>query len=193
MISKSKWASWPDLLTGISKVIGLVWYWFVVPFRRYSRSVVHSYCLSELNDTRIKRLDERRPEWSTERQGWILHPYGYHAHMIGHTGFVKKRKVSKLKFWLVVFLLWGWIDDDSVCDTFDDGHNRRYINGDLKRHPMAIIFRPDLIVANESQFYGNAFDLGDFRSENPQFFAASSLIWNTRNTAYNFNYLLRDV
>ena len=178
-----------DLLLGMSKLIGLVWYWFVVPFRAYSRSVVHSYALSDLNDTRIKRLDERNPQWSPERQGWILHD----VHNVGRDGFVLKRHVSKWHFWLVVYLLWGWVDDDSNMDTFDAGHNSRYIDGDLKWHPMSLLFRFELAEANRTATYGNSFDLGDLRAETPNFSIPSALIWNTRNTAYNFQYLLLDV
>jgi len=176
-----------------AKVFGLVWYWFVVPFRAYSRSVVHSYALDPSNDVRIKRLDERNPEWSELLKGWYLTPLPQHDVKIVHRGFVKYRKVSKLHFWLVVFLLWGWVDDDSNHDTFDTGHNDRYLSGDLKWHPMTLLFRFELEEANRKATYGNAFDIGDYRADYPNFSIPAALIWNTRNTAYNFNYLLLNI
>lgn len=172
------------IFKGVTKIIGLFWYWFAVWFRAYSRSVVYNYVLE--NGIDLKRVYERKPK--DVGHGWILRD----IHAVGRNGFVARRKkpVTKLHFWLVVFLLWGWVDDDSNQDTFDKGHNQRYISGDLKNTITGRMFGDLLYQANVDSTYGNTFDLGDLRAQSPNFSFPAALIWNTRNTAYNFNYLL---
>ena len=179
------------LFTLFRKVFGLFWFWVVFPFRGYARSVVQNYALSTSNNVRIKRLDERTPEPHTRTflgehtKWWVL----VDVHNVGRDGRVKYRKVSAIKFWLVVFLIWGWLDDDSNHDTYDAGHCKRYTEGDLQNSIMARLFRKQLLKAIEDATYGNAFDLGDLRAETPNFNFIAVLIWNGRNTAYNFYYL----
>jgi len=170
----------------VRKLLGLVVYWFVVPFRGYARSIVHSYCLQSDNYTRIKRLDERFPQYRGHLGGWILND----VHEVGHNGFVKNLNVSKIHFWLVVFLLWGWVDDDSNEDTYSEGHCLRYTDGDLRHSIMGTLFRKQLLRAVIDGTYGNSFDLGNYRAKDPKFNFIAALIWNTRNSAYNFQYLL---
>lgn len=170
------------LFTIFRKVFGLFWYWFVFPFRAYARSVVQNYALQQ-KYVPIRRLRERFP--IIIDNGWMLRD----VHNVGSNGYVSYRKVSKLEFWLVVFLLWGWLDDDSNEDTYDAGHCKRYTEGDLKNTIMGKLFRKQLLKAIEDGVYGNTFDLGDLRAETPNFNFIAVLIWNTRNTAYNFWYL----
>ncbi|MCK5023726.1 MAG: hypothetical protein KAS04_06120 [Candidatus Aenigmarchaeota archaeon] len=183
------------LFTIFRKTFGLVWYWFVFPFRRYARSVVQNYALAWDTKTRIKRLDKRKPKWSPTLYGYILRD----VHSVGRNGLVKHRYVSKLEFWLVVFLIWGWLDDDSNHDTYDAGHLDRYLDhdklnegnifGQWWRKSYGFVFGYWLRKAVKDATYGNTFDLGDLRAETPNFSFPAVLIWNTRNTAYNFWYL----
>ena len=176
--------------TVLRKFLGLFVYWLVVPFRAYARSVVHNYALDKSNPVYIRRLNERKPEWIAQRNGWVLHD----VHYVGYDGFVKHRKVSAIEFWLVVFLLWGWVDDDSNEDTYSAGHCSRYtevghVNGDLTKSIMGRLFKKQFVKAIDESTYGNSFDLGDMRAEQPCFNFIAALVWNTRNTAYNFYYL----
>jgi hypothetical protein len=152
------------LFTLFRKVFGLVWYWFVVWFRGYARNTVYNYILQ--NGIKLKRLEERNPK-----------------------PFIKYRKVSKLEYYLVVFLIWGWVDDDSNCDTFSYGHNLTYITG--KRY-IPEIFRRMLKRANfKANKMNSYFDVGD--NIEPSFDILSCIIWNGRNTAYNFSYLFEQI
>jgi len=161
------------LFTIFRKVFGLVWYWFIVPFRAYARKVVYNYVLE--NGINLKRLMERNP---------IEYEYFYYL----DNGFINKRKVSKIEYYFVVFFIYGWLDDDSSCDTFCDGHNQTYINGERY---IPEIFRQMLLKANIKSNIGKSFDLGTITK--PSFDFLSCLIWNGRNTAYNFSYLFEQI
>ena len=172
------------LFTLFRKIFGLVWYWAVVPFRKYARSVVQNYALQ--GNISLKRLAERHPVKIPMLEAWELQD----VHNVGRKGIVHKRKVSAIEFWIVVFLLWGWVDDDTNNDTFDAGHLNRYLTGDLEGSIMTKLFRKQMQKAVDTATYGNTFDLGDLRADTPNFAFIPALIWNTRNTGYNFQYLL---
>jgi hypothetical protein len=169
------------LLTPIRKIAGVFWYWVVVWFRAYARNYVYNYVLQ--NNIDMCRLSERYPEETSD--GWILKD----VHNVGYNGYIHKRKVNTFMYWLLVLVVWGWVDDDSNQDTFDAGHNNRYINGDLSDTWQAKLWRKQLAEANNKSTFGNTFDLGDLRAANPDFSFPAALIWNTRNTGYNFQYL----
>jgi hypothetical protein len=84
-------------------------------------------------------------------------------------GVIKYRKISLLEYYFSLFVLWGWVDDDSNYDTYDG------------------------VSSEDKVMYGNAFDLGDARAKYPLFNFKRSSLWNIRNTAYNFNYLFEEI
>lgn len=151
------------LFTLFRKVFGLVWYWFVVWFRGYGRNTVYNYVLQ--NGIKLKRLEERNPK-----------------------PFIKYRKISKLEYIFALFFIWGWVDDDSGADTFSKGHNQTYIN---KERYIPDYFRQKLIMANLKASNSNYFDMGD--NIVPCFDLLSVIIWNGRNTAYNFSYMFEQI
>lgn len=169
-----------QLFTVFRKVFGLVWYYFVVPFRSYARNVVYNYVLQ--NGTYLRRLLERHPHISADNTHYIIDPY--HG---AEGGIIKYRKISKVEYYLVFWLIWGWVDDDSNNDTYDRG----YIESIVKRERMTwlpewFVSKLKVELQEESQF-GNSFDLGDSRV--PDFRPLSATLWNIRNTAYNFQYI----
>ncbi len=176
------------LWTVFRKVFGLVWYYVAVPFRAYARNVVYNYVLQ--NKLYLKRLLERpitpihRNEMFKPILLYVIEPY--HGTEGGAIAF---RRVSWLEYHLVYWTIWGWLDDDSNRDTFDQGYNRTVITGERLAFLPEFI-RKSLARANEKYtFFGNSFDLGDVRAEYPSFDFWSSTLWNIRNTAYNFKYM----
>jgi len=172
----------------VRKIIAIPYFWFVIPFRGYARSVVYSYVLR--NNVYLKRLLERDPKWDYKKEGWVLRsPW----HKNAADGFVKFRKVSKLKYYLVYFFIWGWLDDDANNDLYDAGHSQRV--GNLKYvKKIPILSRGLLEEAHIGKLedtywgFGNTFDLGDLKYKN-KFQLFSTIVWNFRNGAYNFNYM----
>ncbi len=168
-------------ITLFNKLFGMVWPFAIVWARAWARGVVHSYTLE--HGFACKRLMERSPKW--DGNGWVLQD----IHNVGRTGYIGKRDVSWIEYQLAKHIVWKWLDDDSNEDTFAKGHSLQYINGE-RRWP---IFNDWLVsvlakeVANTT--YGNTFDLGDKRADNPNFRLMSMLIWNTRNVAQNAAYL----
>ncbi len=155
----------------LSKLIGYVWFFVVVPFRRYANNVVFNYVL--VNGIYLKRLQER----PIEEHGKLYVISPYHGTMCG--GYIVKRKVSWLEYKLVYWLIWGFLDADANDDTFDIGRVE-----ELRKESKLYAF---LLRGCQRKQYGNAFDLGDCRGDNFHFFA--TLFWNTRNTAQNFLYM----
>lgn len=166
----------------LSKIIGVFWFFVAVPFRRYARNTVYNYVLQ--NGVYLKRLRERPlSKLSTLAHcvGYAIYPY--HGTIrkanVSYAGYIKYRKVSKLEYVLVYWLIWGWLDDDANDDTFDIGRVE-----ELRKESKVWAFF--LRGAKRNQ-YGNSFDLGDRRVNNFHFFA--SMFWNNRNTAQNFLYM----
>lgn len=145
-----------------AKVFGLIWYFVAVRFRGYSRNVVYNYVLQ--NNIHLPRLYQRSPK--------LLINGFYELNNIRNTilfGKIKYRKISKLEYYFVLFVLWVWVDDDSNYDTYDGTYYE------------------------DRLYYGNAFDLGDTRAEYPMFDLKRSYLWTIRNTAYNFNYMFEEI
>jgi len=173
------------------KLTGLIMVWFTLPFRSYARNTIYSYHLE--NDIFLKRLWERRPKkvvtglWELT---WSPHP------VKANTRFIHTRKVSIVEYYLVLWLLWGWLDDDANEDTYDKGFNQTIINHKRKKWiPNFIINKLQKAVdkAKVCPVEGNSFDLGDTRGYYPLFEFWSTLLWTNRNTAYNFNYKFHEI
>ena len=185
---------------GFAKVWGMGWVFVAIPFRAYARSVVYNYVLQ--NDKRewLKRLWERKPERYEEQisteydvvwlDGWLLKAENNHIHKIVWDGYIQYRKVNKLQFYLVVFFLWSFLDDDSNEDTTDKGHIQRLIDQPKKWDICGRLVRR--WCEPVETVYGNSFDLGDVRAEHPYFQWANTFVWNCRNTSMNFKYLWMD-
>jgi len=169
-----------------ASLIGKLWIFAVIPFRAQARNVVYNYTLQ--NGIRLKRLSERFP--SETESGWRLKDVHGVAPLQGE---IRRRKVSRLKYLLTVWLVWGWLDDDSNHDTTDLGHVRS-VNAGEQFAWEAWLIRPWLRRYDipDNVAFGNAFDLGDVRAEHPYYHWVPTFIWNTRNTAMNFKYLLLD-
>ena len=168
-----------NLLLVPRKMFGWVWFWFVLPFRHYARHVVHLYKLQ--NNDLIKRQMERNPKYKVDR--WIL-PIGY---------ILDDRKISKIEYLLVKYLIWGWLDDDAYCDTFSAGHNETYLNGERKLLgiiPLNNRIGKWLLKGRqcEKECGGSIWAIGDIRKGEPCFNLLGTMIWNIRNSAYNFEY-----
>ena len=177
----------------LGKTIGKVWVFVVMPFRGHARNVAHNGILQF--NLPCKRLRERNPiiHWNPDYQlhdGWTLDDvHGLASHQ-SPEGFITYRPVSKLYFYLVVFFIWGWLDDDANQDTTDTGYIRTLITGERKSWHR--IFNPWLRKMNLDVVYGNAFDLGDERAKHPVFNWAAAFVWNDINTAQNFQYMFFD-
>ncbi len=158
----------------LSKLIGYVYFFAVVPFRRYANNVVFNYVLQ--NGIYLKRLREREIEYINGEfyKFYIIRPYHETK-----GGTINYRKVSWLEYQLVFWFIWGFLDADANDDTFDIERVK-----ELRKESKLYAF---LLQGCQRKQYGNAFDLGDCRGDNFHFFA--SLFWNTRNTAQNFLYM----
>ena len=154
----------------LSKVIGYFWFFVAVPFRKYARNVVYNYVLQ--NGIYLKRLQERTI--IDNYCHYVIKPY--HG---TNGGYIDKRKVSKLEYALVYWLIWGFLDDDANDDTFDIGRVE-----ELRKESKIWAF---FLKGAERKQYGNSFDLGDLRE--PSFHLFASMFWNNRNTAQNFLYM----
>lgn len=174
------------LWTLFRKVFGLVWYWVVVPFRGYARNVVQNYTLQHPNKVYMPRLLDRKPYLVGNM--YMIDPF--HS---SDGGYIKYRKISTVEFQLVFWLIWGWLDSDATSDTFDKGHNTTIINKERQSWMPEFIIKRLIIANTKCSVYGNSFDLGDKRADNPCFCFWSALLWNTRNTAYNFAYVFDEI
>ena len=181
--------NWKKLLyLIICKPIGKFWIFVAIPFRGYARSVVYNYVLQ--HDLPLKRLRERKPKWVSPES--LLEDVHYLSHFSpGIKGKIYGRSVSALEFYLVVFLLWSWLDDDANHDTTDLGYIGTLLDGSRKSWHRVFIPWLKKIDAKEA-VYGNSFDLGDTRERYPFFNWAATFVWNDRNTAMNFQYLFFD-
>jgi len=170
------------LFTIVRKTVGLVWYYFVVPFRFYARNTIYNYVLE--NNIYLARLNERNPKRVSDDMYEIAPFHGSDG------GYIKYRKVSRLEYEFVFWFIWGWLDDDSNHDTFSSGFNQTIIDGERKTYLPKFIIK-SLIRDNSTEnnkVFGNSFDIGDRRKEYPEFGFWSATLWNIRNTGYNFQY-----
>jgi hypothetical protein len=163
------------------KLFGLVWVFVAIPFRAYTRNYVQNYWLQ--HNCAPKRLQERSPTWNGG--GWTL----MDIHGVGRPGFVRHRRVHKAWYYFLVFTIWGWLDDDSNHDTFDAGHIYNHYVKVRNWKIGALQYNEFVRLLSSGLIYGNTFDLGDLRARDPHFNFWAVLIWNTRNSAYNFGYL----
>lgn len=162
------------LWTAVRKVIGLLWYFIAVPFRKYARNVVYNYVLQ--NDIYLKRLLERPIVDSGN--GWTIKPYHGTA-----GGYITFREVSFIEYQFVYWFIWGWLDDDSFCDTT----SKVFLEEHIKDERLQQI-HPDIkLLTCLDKCNGNAFDKGDAIESNWCWWM--SIKWNIRNTAYNFKYM----
>ena len=158
----------------LSKIIGYVWFFAAVPFRRYANNVVFNYLLQ--NGIYLKRLRERfiiSICITPYILGWDIE-----SDHCQEKGFIHYRKVYWLEYQLVYWLIWGFLDSDANDDTFDIGRVE-----ELRKESKVWAF---FLHGAKRKRFGNAFDLGDNIEPNFHFFA--SMFWNTRNTAQNFLY-----
>jgi len=160
--------------TLIRKVVGMIWYWFVVWLRGPARSVVYNYVLQ--NDIYLARLLSRSPKWDDDRKGWVLTGYPWHT---TRNGFIAYRKVSKTQYLFWYWVVWGWLDDDSTNDTYCSKKFFREYK-DIKGYSWV----DEIPVTSDD---GNSFDLGD--ELEPCFSVRPAFWWTLRNTAYNFKYV----
>ena len=180
----------------IRKVIGLVWFWLVVPFRKYARNVVYNYVLQ--NGIYLKRLLERplngRVPGHIKVNGEMIFGYTISPYHRTGGGYIEYRKVSAIEYHLVFWLIWGWLDDDSNNDTWDKNYTQSIIDPehkDARMQWMPEFFKNILRkeITGSDVVYGNSFDLGDKRAEVTKLAPLSTLLWVVRNTAYNFAYM----
>ena len=177
------------ILVFIIKVIGLFWIYPCIYFRAYARNVVYTYILERNKYNLLGRLWERKPvalssKWALLRKKNII--YGK---QLEYDGFIKYRKVSAVKFYLVVFFIWGWLDDDANHDTTDLGYMNSWLIGERSEYFIAPVVRRLIMHVDWNQVFGNTFDLGDVRAEHPFFNFWCTFFWNMRNTGMNFKYL----
>lgn len=163
------------LFTPIRKIIGIPMYFIAVPFRRYARSVVHNYALENRDKVFIPRLFEVPRTFNGKT-------YYTNDFKGSKGGWLKYRKVSKLEFTLVYWFLWGWIDDDSHCDTTSKVYLKEHIDG-VRFRCMPIKYLEKCL----EKCNGDAWCRGDAIEDNFCWF--NSIKWSAiRNVGYNFKY-----
>jgi len=152
------------------KISGLVMFYLVAPFSQYLRNTIHNYDLQ--NNQVVKRLNERQ---LTLINDYLYYLEGYEV----KGGYIIYKKVSKLKYYICL-PFWCYLDDDASNCTYSRGHNLQYVNGE-RYAPKFIVDRLETKVINASYF-----EVGDKQIKEFNLFGA--IIWNGRNTGYNFNY-----
>lgn len=150
----------------IGKIIGVPIFYILLPFRAYARNRVYNYVLQ--NDIYLPRLLERK----YELENGVYYPTNISKKnfKFKYNGYIKYKKVSKLEYYLALFI-WIWFDDDSNYDTHDGTPAEET---DLKP-------------------FGNTFDLGDLRGKYPIINGMKTFKWIARNTFYNFNYMFEEI
>lgn len=150
--------------------------------RKYATNVVYNYKLQ--NGLWLKRLYERKI--TKVDGGWEIDS----GRTVGK-GFIKYRKIYWIEYVIVYWLFWGWQDNDSNYDTCDLGFIKGVLSGEHS-HPVAMYFfkerMENFVKHMEKSTFGNSFDLGDRRANNPVKDPVCSWLWYARNTAYNFKY-----
>jgi len=173
--------SWMNLL-------GFIWLLIAYETRSYSRNTVYNYILAHPESQWLKRLYERNPTFNNELDGYTLSG--------GRTrdGFIKYKQVYWFEFYPTLWLLWGFVDDDSNHDVTDKGFIETITSGE-REHWLGKYFIPQLEKEVEyinTKEFGNTFELGDYRNEDRVSIwkcPLSTFIWGVlRNGAYNFKY-----
>ena len=149
------------------------------------RNKVYSYCLD--NAIYISRLWERTPSCDLKTRNFILKCVGDNKEN-NKFGLVIKEEQSTIAFLYALFK-WLWLDDDSNVDIYDMKYNIRLNSGEQ------ISWLPKFIRDKclfEYKLLGDSFDLGTKRiKEDFHFWPA--IIWNLRNSGYNYNYFFEDI
>jgi hypothetical protein len=176
----------------------IVWGWITLAYskRSYSRNIVYNYCIK--NNKHFPRLQENKiVEYplayilTYEKKGKIF------------KGEVNKKEVSKLKFYLVFFGLYQFVDDDCDVDTVPVGYGEDILEGKhfgikqkdetyksyLPKFIYNYIFKQQKEI--ENQQFGKAFHLGDTRQ--PYYNPLLSTLWMFRNLMYNYNYYFEEI
>jgi len=182
------------IVSGLIGLIGVtIISWMIIAYnkRAYSRGIVYSYTLE--NGLYLPRLtDEPDLKITKTKDGWNLRDKSYKQ-----KGFVKRLEVSKTKYLLVYWLLWGWVDDDCRADTVAreygqdiiDGKNLKFLQhkslkfilNKIKKEQAKVVEQPD----------GTVFSLGN--NVQPFWVPILSTLWMFRNLAYNFNYSQEEI
>jgi len=175
-----------NIILFFCKIIGRVYIFHAVKYRAEARNVVYNYILQNNKINLLKRLWQRNPV--KVDGGWKLSGGPHEGY--GIIGYVKYRKITKYQFYKAVFLCWGWLDDDSNQDTTDFGYIESIRNGDRKNDLVGWLYGDHLRALDLSHTkFGNSFDLGDYRANDPFYDKIACKVWNDRNTAMNFQYL----
>lgn len=172
----------------------IIWIHLCIAYmlRGYSTHVVFNYVLE--NNIWLPRLLERK--YVLNEEHGIYYPTLV-RNSVKLKGYLVYEKISKLKYTLVLWLLWIWVDNDSGRDTASQGFTEKLANGEVwKWLPNFIrnFVKKELeYMKNNPNAYGNAWELGDARKDMcPEWYWIASIYWIIRNTAYNFNYMFEE-
>ncbi|WNL27973.1 hypothetical protein QUR76_06990 [Arcobacter cryaerophilus gv. pseudocryaerophilus] len=141
-------------------------FYILLPFRAYARNRVYNYVLQ--NNVYLKRLEDK----NYVLENGVYYPLNLSKkdYKLRDKGYIKYKKVSKLEYFLALFI-WIWFDDDSNYDTHDGSEIEE------------TILKP----------FGNTWDLGDLRGKYPIVGMKKTFFWICRNTFYNANYLFEEI
>lgn len=168
-------------------------FFLVVHFREYARNTVYNYVLA--NNIYLLRLIEKPISALGLHKAKI---YGVSQTFKGYViapqhdtegGYIIYKKVSWVEYQLVFWFLWGWIDDDSMQDTMCYKFNQSIMDKKRKTWLPKWAIKEVQKAVDGHKVKGNTFDIGDRRSENPEFNWVASTLWIMRNSAYNFKYM----
>ena len=150
----------------VGKIIGVPVFYILLPFRAYARNRVYNYVLQ--NNVYLKRLEEKN--YVLENGVYYPLNLSHKDYKLKDKGYIKYKKVSKLEYFLALFI-WVWFDDDSNYDTHNGGVE------------LETPIKP----------FGNTWDLGDLRGEHPIVDGMKTFKWICRNTFYNFGYMFEEI
>lgn len=172
----------------------VIWIHLAIAYmlRGYSTNVVFNYVLQ--NNIWLPRLLERK--WELDSESMLYYPMAIKSG-VAAKGYLKYRKISKLEYVLVLWLLWIWVDNDSGRDTASQAFTYKLSLGEvwswLPEYFRNIVKKEYQRMLDNSFWYGNAWNLGDARKDNsPEWYWIASIYWLIRNTAYNFNYMFEE-
>ena len=150
----------------VGKIIGVPMFYLLLPFRAYARNRVYNYVLK--NNIYLPRLEDK----NYVLENGVYYPLNLSKKnfKLKNNGYIKYKKVSKLEYFLALFI-WIWFDDDSNYDTHDGNESIETLN------------KP----------FGNTWDLGDLRGKYPIVDMKKTFFWICRNTFYNFGYMYEEI
>jgi hypothetical protein len=167
---------------GVAMLVHIV---LAYALRRYSTNTVFNYVLK--NGLYLPRLTNNKKIQIED----VEHSYKLTS-VRGGTGYIKKRNVSAIEYYLTMWLFWIWVDNDCTVDTVAIGYGRDILKGmhfpnAPERFKNRIKKEQDYL---ETQQLGNSFELGDSRTK--VFVPVLSTMWMFRNLAYNYNYMFEE-